>query len=247
MSSPTLLIKKPFITRPLPAALSLKEELQVLGLDPILCPLTKLVPQKIQPFPLSQPLAFITTSSFAIDQLASLSPDRITPLYVVGSVSAHIAYAHGFQEVYTPESFQVSSLKDLIFKRFHQSSGTLIYMRGQEITQPFSFPPESFLPKIQEIICYGAQPLSHIPDKILQIFQKQEVSPILLFSTRAAQIFFQLIKEANLDTQNLSYLCLSPKIASTCRSLGATSSFSCPSPTQESLIQTFKSYLLGKN
>jgi uroporphyrinogen-III synthase len=224
--------------------LPLAQAITQLGATPIVSPLTALIPQDPGPLP-PDPLAFIATSPFAIDRLAALSPDRHTPLYVVGPVSEAIARSHGYERIHTPASPQVSSLKILLFQHFRQASGDLIYMTGRDITEPLNFSPAPFSAKVRRFISYRAEEVPSLSEAAIAGLREEIISPVLLFSTRAAHLFFLLAQKAHVKVTHLSYLCLSLKIGSACYQKGAQKVYWADAPTQEGMVEKLQKIFIA--
>lgn len=87
---------------------------------------------------------------------------------------------------------------------------------------------------------YQAQARENFTPRALAALSQHEISAVLLYSKRSAQIFFDLIAAHNLTeilrAQNLVFFCLSPNVADICQQAGFTRLYVAPTPDEAALV-----------
>jgi uroporphyrinogen-III synthase len=225
------------LTRPHLKNASLQRQLSALGFEVLVEPLLTFYDIDTPPLPLDT-AGFILTSQRAIPRLATLWHRRDTPIYVVGSTTQRLAEAAGFSHVLMPPTREesVRSLKQYLRANVPPDCGRLIYLSGEDITDPLAdlTPPL----QIERRIVYGTLPAEAFSIETIEAFH----APlwVTLFSRRTAQIFLHLLQQLSFEPQALSYVCLSPAIAAVCYQQGYSRVITPPAPTVAALLTYFQ-------
>ncbi len=92
----------------------------------------------------------------------------------------------------------------------------------------------------QALNLYQAQASAGFTPSALAALVQNDISAVMLYSKRSAQIFFDLVEAQNLmenlRQQDLAFLCLSPNVAEICRDAGFRQLYVAPTPDEEALL-----------
>lgn len=160
-----------------------------LGATPVHCPLYT-IDYLHPPLPdMAACDALIFTSAHGIRAFAALTDRRDRSVYVVGPQSETVARAAGFTDVLSAGG-SAEDLARLI------PPGRYFYGRGADIAHPLRERLAEKGGEVMESVLYRIEPVSCLPK-----FTPVDVA--LFFSTRAAQIFAQLVEKQELK-ENLA-------------------------------------------
>lgn len=193
------------VTRPKDQASLFAEDVRRLGGEPVICPLLNIKPVFAH-LPAGDSFSGVVVTSRQIFSLGlDLSSYHHLPLYCVGEASADDAEKDGFPHVISAKG-DVASLVE-VMRRDLPKKSSLLYLRGEDVRADLA----ALLPEdsIEERIVYKAEPLSSLPQEIIDIFPR--LHSICLFSPRTGVILSELIQKHDLEKHlgGINLLCLS--------------------------------------
>jgi len=193
------------VTRPKDQAALFAEDVRRLGGEPVICPLLDISPLSAD-LPAAHGFAGVVVTSRQVFSLGlDLSSYHHLPLYCVGAASADDAKKDGFFHVISAKG-DVATLAEMM-RRDLPVASPLLYLRGEDVRADLAgLLPEA---KIEERIVYKADPLSSLPQEIIDIFPR--LHSICLFSPRTGVILSRLIQKHGLEKYlgEINLLCLS--------------------------------------
>jgi uroporphyrinogen-III synthase len=237
MSPPTLLI-----TRPKEDAEETVSLLQQSGFQSLLCPLLQYEklppPTPFSPACLETLQAVLATSQYAIHTIPHKAHLLSKPLYTVGTRSAQVAYAYGFQHIRNAQG-TAQDLCNLIEQTCSPEKGPLLYARGEAIRLdlPFLLSQKGF--RVLHQVLYRMTHLLKFPLPIQKAFRNQEIQGVLLLSPQTSVCFSQCIQQASLGKNlKMVYLfCLSEAVAASLTLFQDAIVRIAPRPTLASLME----------
>ena len=153
------------LTRPLEDVQELIFKFQGLGHVVSHMPVIKIEKVNYKSINFSEFSGIIFTSSNAIKHLDTRLIDKNKICFCVGSVTEKKARSVGFQNVISTDG-NVSNLKELILQNFNYSSGKLLYISGEIITNDLDQDLISKGYDVKRIINYTARSIENLDEKI---------------------------------------------------------------------------------
>ena len=157
----------------------------------------------------------IFTSSNAIKYLDTRLLDKNKICFCVGSATEKKARSAGFQNVVSTDG-NVSNLKELILQNFNRSSGKLLYISGEVITNDLDQDLISNGYDVKRIINYTAKPIENLDEKFIEKLKLKMPEIVYIYSQNSALSFLRLIKNYNLGDfwMDTNLMCISEKTSS---------------------------------
>ena len=157
----------------------------------------------------------IFTSSNAIKHLDTKFIDKNQICFCVGSATEKKARSVGFQNVISTDG-NVSNLKELILQNFNHSSGKLLYISGEVITNDLDQDLISNGYDVKRIINYTARSIENLDEKFIEKLKLKMPEIVYIYSQNSALSFLKLIKNYNLGDfwMNTNLMCISEKTSS---------------------------------
>ena len=157
----------------------------------------------------------IFTSSNAIKYLDTRLLDKNKICFCVGSATEKKARSVGFQNVISTDG-NVSNLKELILQNFNRSSGKLLYISGEVITNDLDQDLISNGYDVKRIINYTAKPIENLDEKFIEKLKLKMPEIVYIYSQNSALSFLRLIKNYNLGDfwMDTNLMCISEKTSS---------------------------------
>ena len=221
------------VVRPQPGAAATAEALERAGHEPVVMPLTEIVPLA-SPQPAGASFdAVAATSANAIRQASPtlIEPLRDVPLCAVGEATAQAARAAGFRRVETAEG-DADRLAEMILGRFKAGS-RLLYLCSRVRRREFeaalvaagidvgiaeTYDTVAVLPGDDEIAALGA------------------VDAVLLHSAEAAKALLRLRARAATSLERAVFIAVSQRAAEPLRDAGITRLLVAESPTETAMF-----------
>lgn len=169
---------------------------------------------------LTQYEGIITTSSYSIEVLASLTAERNFSLYCVGESSKESALKLGFKNVYAGFG-SVDSLIPILENDFTRPSN-LLYLHGDIIRKDLKNLLSTKGYHVDSKIIYSTSLCPKFEEFTLNHLPHSKKIYVLLYSPRTTQHFIDLCKKAQIPLDCLSYLCLSKEVAQPLIKIGLT-------------------------
>ena len=203
------------LTRPLEDIQELILKFQELGHVVSHMPVIKIEKVNYKSINFSEFSGIIFTSSNAIKHLDTRSIDKNKICFCVGSATEKKARSTGFQNVISTDG-NVSNLKELILQNFNHSSGKLLYISGEVITNDLDQDLISNGYDVKRIINYTAKSIENLDEKFIEKLKLKMPEIVYIYSQNSALSFLKLIKNYNLSDfwMNTNLMCISEKTSS---------------------------------
>lgn len=226
------------VTRPEPGASLTAERLRQLGHEPIVLPLSRIVP--VSPTPVPATVGFhgaILTSANAVIHMPVALHRRLSalPCYVVGKKTADLAEQHGF-DVATV-SANAHELAERLAIRGRQGD-RLAYACGRVRKAGL----EQELKKIEidavPIEVYDTLKVSYSTDYIVQLCEHRAVDAVLVYSAVAAEQVSELLSRetAPYNLVISKYYCISERVAREVSSAVQVQTFVAQRPDEDAVL-----------
>ena len=203
------------LTRPLEDIQELILKFQELGHVVSHMPVIKIEKVNYKSINFSEFSGIIFTSSNAIKHLDIRLIDKNQICFCVGSATEKKARSVGFQNVISTDG-NVSNLKELILQNFNHSSGKLLYISGEVITNDLDQDLISNGYDVKRIINYTAKSIENLDEKFIEKLKLKMPEIVYIYSQNSALSFLKLIKNYNLGDfwMNTNLMCISEKTSS---------------------------------
>lgn len=156
----------------------------------------------------------ISTSRNVIPLLAEIPAARTLPLAVVGKASADLARRLGFRRVLTGGG-TAAALAERLSRHFSPSGGTLLYLRGREISADIAADLRETGFTVHEIIAYEARAATALPAPLQARIRAGRIHAAAAYSRRSLRILERLIAAHSLSdaATRMTLVCFSAAIA----------------------------------
>ena len=203
------------LTRPLEDIQELILKFQELGHVVSHMPVIKIEKVNYKSINFSEFSGIIFTSSNAIKYLDTRLIDKNKICFCVGNATEKKARSVGFQNVISTDG-NVSNLKELILQNFNSSSGKLLYISGEVITNDLDQDLISNGYDVKRIINYSASSIENLDEKFIEKLKLKMPEIVYIYSQNSALSFLKLIKNYNLGDfwMNTNLMCISEKTSS---------------------------------
>ena len=203
------------LTRPLEDIQELILKFQELGHVVSHMPVIKIEKVNYKSINFSEFNGIIFTSSNAIKYLDTKLIDKNKICFCVGSATEKKARSVGFQNVISTDG-NVSNLKELILQNFNSSSGKLLYISGEVITNDLDQDLISNGYDVKRIINYTAKPIENLDEKFIEKLKLKMPEIVYIYSQNSALSFLRLVKNYNLSDfwMDTNLMCISEKTSS---------------------------------
>ena len=203
------------LTRPLEDIQELILKFQQLGHVVSHMPVIKIEKLNYKSINFSEFSGIIFTSSNAIKHLDTRSIDKNKICFCVGSATEKRARSVGFQNVISTDG-NVSNLKELILQNFNHSSGKLLYISGEVITNDLDQDLISNGYDVKRIINYTAKSVENLDEKFIEKLKLKMPEIVYIYSQNSALNFLRLVKNYNLSDfwMDTNLMCISEKTSS---------------------------------
>ena len=203
------------LTRPLEDIQELILKFQELGHIVSHMPVIKIEKVNYKSINFSEFSGIIFTSSNAIKHLDIRLIDKNQICFCVGSATEKKARSVGFQNVISTDG-NVSNLKELILQNFNHSSGRLLYISGEVITNDLDQDLISNGYDVKRIINYTARSIENLDEKFIEKLKLKMPEIVYIYSQNSALSFLKLVKNYNLSDfwMDTNLMCISEKTSS---------------------------------
>ena len=203
------------LTRPLEDIQELILKFQGLGHVVSHMPVIKIEKVNYKSINFSEFNGIIFTSSNAIKHLDTKLIDKNKICFCVGSATEKKARSVGFQNVISTDG-NVSNLKELILQNFNHSSGKLLYISGEVITNDLNQDLISNGYDVKRIINYSARSIENLDEKFIEKLKLKMPEIVYIYSQNSALSFLRLVKNYNLSDfwMDTNLMCISEKTSS---------------------------------
>ena len=227
------------ITRPEAAARSLKQELEAKGYATIVEPLLTIEPlRSISALP-RHVQALALTSAHAVPALSEEA--KKLPIFTVGEATAGAARAAGCSQVIAGDG-DAADLAAVIVQRCRPKDGAVLHISGEIVRENLqkTLTGQGF--EVHREVVYRAVARPRFSDNLLRAWQECEVSAVLLFSPRTAEILVHLLIDAGLShsVDRTTAICVSDATATPCRTLDWRAIVLAAQPNRDALLRALE-------
>ena len=159
--------------------------------------------------------AIIFTSANAIKYFDKKLIDKKILIFCVGEATERKVRSIGFQNIISAEG-NVNNLKELIIQNFEPSSGKMLYVSGETISNELDKDLSSHGYTVERIITYSAQFIENLDENFIQSLKKNIPDIVYIYSANSAASFLRLIKNYDIGNlwMNTNLMCISEKTSS---------------------------------
>jgi len=203
------------LTRPLEDIENLIIKFKKLGHVVSHMPVIKIEKVNYESINFSEFNGIIFTSSNAIKYLDTKLLDKNKICFCVGNATEKKARSLGFQNVISADG-NVANLKELILQNFNSSSGKLLYVSGEIITNDLDQDLILNGYNVRRIINYTAKSIESLDENFVKNLKLKMPEIVYVYSQNSALNFLKLIKNYNLSDfwMNTNLMCISEKTSS---------------------------------
>ena len=238
------------LTRPLEDSRALAETLEAEAIDPLIWPLTRIVPTKIASTGTALKLPFATggllfTSANAVRALAALTERRDLPALCVGKATAEAARKAGFRDCFPAdgdaralaELARRSGIREFFHPRGRDAAGDLkgwLAKTGQRVT---------------EAVLYQAEETGAAPAPVTAALARGAVDLITIWSRRASAILARHFSNPGASTDvrldNTALLAISTAAAEPLEASGFHRILLAETPNAAAMLAAIRAYSTG--
>ena len=190
------------VTRPQSAADEFAINLKEKGLDVLFAPMLEYKEVSADFSDVSNYDALIFTSAQAARVFAKNCPAREHVIFTVGNMTAKVAEALGFKNIYSADG-NSDDLEKVIKEKVKDTK----FLQLCSADTPDSV--------FEKKVIYKAEFIDDFPDNVVSAFQSGTINAVSLFSVRTAQNFIKLLENNKLDdvTGDIAVVCISDTVA----------------------------------
>lgn len=228
------------VTRPQPDADKQTEKLSSLGHDVSTTPLLEVEFIDPGPLPLADTQALIATSRNALRGLAEgkdLEAALQLPIYVVGGATANSARELGFANIHTGPG-TAEELLPLILSECHSENGTLVHLAGERMAFDLKSALEGKGFEVAQPIIYRINMADSFAEAARKVISSNKLHGVILMSPATTQTFLAMVEapELMVVARQLTYFCLSHKVAEPLKALEDAQILIAARPTEDDLL-----------
>ena len=159
--------------------------------------------------------AIIFTSANAIKYFDTKLIDKKILIFCVGEATERKVRSIGFQNIISAEG-NVNNLKELIIQNFEPSSGKMLYVSGETISNELDKDLSTHGYTVERIITYSAKFIENLDENFIQSLKKNIPDIVYIYSANSAASFLRLIKNYDIGNlwMNTNLMCISEKTSS---------------------------------
>ena len=159
--------------------------------------------------------AIIFTSANSLKFLDTKLIDKKIICFCVGRATEKKALSLGFQNIVTAEG-NVRNLEELILQNFNSSSGKILYLSGEVITNDINKNLISQGYDVKRVINYTSKPNHQLDEKFIEKLRLNMPDVVYVYSQNSALSFLKLINSYKLNDfwMNTNLMCISEKSSS---------------------------------
>ena len=159
--------------------------------------------------------AIIFTSANSLKFLDTKLINKKIICFCVGSATEKKALGLGFQNIVTAEG-NVRNLEELILQNFNSSSGKMLYLSGETISNDINKNLVSQGYNVKRVINYTSKPNYQLDEKFIEKLRSNMPDVVYVYSQNSALSFLKLINSYKLNDfwMNTNLMCISEKSSS---------------------------------
>ena len=159
--------------------------------------------------------AIIFTSANSLKFLDTKLIDKKIICFCVGRATEKKALSLGFQNIVTAEG-NVRNLEELILQNFNSSSGKMLYLSGEVISNDINKNLVSQGYNVKRVINYSSKPNHQLDEKFIEKLRSNMPDVVYVYSQNSALSFLKLINSYKLNDfwMDTNLMCISEKSSS---------------------------------
>ena len=185
------------LTRPLEDSHELILKFQRLGHEVSHMPLINIEGKKYEPLNFLDFKGIIFTSANAIKFFDIKPIDKKIICFCVGSATEKKARSCGFQNILSADG-NVNNLKELILQNYNSSTGKLLYVSGEIISNDLDQQLISEGYNVKRIVNYSVKPVEKFNEAFIEKLKLKMPEIVYVYSQNSAISFLNLIKNYQL-------------------------------------------------
>ena len=201
------------VTRPAEDAADTAAQLEAMGIEPVVAPVTSIERIARGPLDLDGVQALLVTSRNGVRALADATPVRDIPLLAVGDSTAALAREAGFRSVASADGAS-DDLVRLSASMLDPAAGRLIHAAGEAAggTLCQALGAQGF--KAEPEVLYRAVP-APLPERVRELLATGCIAFAVFLSAGAAFAFAELLREEQTEEWcgRMTAICLSDQVA----------------------------------
>ena len=203
------------LTRPLEDCHEIILKFQSLGHEISHMPLINVESKNYESLNFSDFSGVIFTSANAIKFFNLRLIDKKIICFCVGSATEKKALSLGFQNIITAEG-NVRNLEELVLQNFNSSSGKILYLSGEIISNDIGKNLISQGYNVKRVINYTSKPNHQLNEKFIEKLRSNMPDVVYIYSQNSALSFLKLINSYKLNDfwMNTNLMCISEKSSS---------------------------------
>ncbi len=233
------------VTRPEPGASKTGERLRTLGFDPVILPLTEIVPYRPAPVDDAEFEAIAVSSANAF----RYAPDDLTarlgrlPCHAVGSATASAARKAGFVDVLDAGG-DGEALAAVLCRQLG-AGARVAYLCGRVRTPALEQTLENCGIAVTAFETYDTRKVSYLTDAFSRTCGTVELDGVLVYSVAGADAVADLARRSGLAQyfESTTFFCLSKRIASVLSDKGMQEIKVSKAPTEAALFDLLRNTL----
>jgi uroporphyrinogen-III synthase len=226
-------LKRVLITRPEPAASETAIRVAALGFSPVVAPVLSITPRTVEAP--ARVAAIVLTSRNAIPACLRTMHDR--PIFAVGTASAALVSAVGFDRVFNAEG-NAYKLAALIANTIAPADGTLFLptAQGQGIELAASLRRHGF--RVVRRVAYSVTSVPNLPSVAVRNLRLRQIATAMFFSAETSHHFVRLLGAARLveTVRDIEAVSISERAAVALRLLPWRRVSVAPMPNQDAML-----------
>ena len=159
--------------------------------------------------------AIIFTSANSLKFIDTKLIDKKIICFCVGEATEKKALNLGFQNIVTAEG-NVRNLEELILQNFNSSSGKMLYLSGEIISNDIDKNLVSQGYNVKRVINYTSKPNNELDEKFIEKLRSNIPDVVYVYSQNSALSFLKLINSYKLNDfwMNTNLMCINEKSSS---------------------------------
>ncbi|MBS0272374.1 MAG: uroporphyrinogen-III synthase [Proteobacteria bacterium] len=189
---------------------------------------------------LKNPQALLITSKNALRAIDAQESLKKIRLYVVGDQTAKLAQDLGFSEVISASGTS-HDLQKLILAKAHREKGVLYHLSGHIIKRDIVTGLQNQGFKAERHVVYRIKDINHLPKNLIDDFLHNQISHVMLFSSRTTHLFGTLLKKNKIEktVKLMTAMCFSQDIAREAECLSWGKIWISPRPNLKNMLEYF--------
>ena len=226
------------ITRPLEDSRALAETLEAEGIEPLIWPLTRIVPTETALKLPATTGGLLFTSANGVRALAALTDRRDLPALCVGKATARAARKAGYLNCFSADG-GARALADLARR---SGIGEFFHPRGRDAAGDLKGWLAETRQRVTEAVVYQAEETGPPPASIATALAGGTVDLVTIWSPRGGAILARHLANTGAELQGTALLAISPSAAESLAESGFSRILVAETPNSTAMLAAIRSY-----